>query len=415
MVSSRATTDVDVVVIGGGAAGIAAGFALRNSSLSICILEARNRVGGRAHTLSQGMPAPLDLGCEWLHSANVNPVVAVAERLGLTIDKRAPVWGSSVGRNFPSEDKQAFEAASSRFWDALERAARDGQADRAASEFLVPNDRWNPLLAAISTYYNGVEPEGVSVIDLDRYVDTGVNWRIAEGYGTFVSRAAAGLDIRFDSAVHLIDHSGKQIRVETTRGTVTARYVVVTVPTDVLVDGSIRFLPYLPDKLAAAASLPLGLADKVFFAVADGAGLVSGHVFGAPKCLEAFSFDVCLYGRPIVEGFVGGRYARALEDAGPAAFEAEARAQLTSALGADVQRHLTFLRSTAWARDPWSRGSYSHARVGAADARQTLKMPISERIYFAGEACSATFFSTAHGAWQSGIDVAAALRATIDK
>ncbi len=412
MVSSNCEPDVDVLVVGAGAAGIAVGFALRNSGLSVRILEARDRIGGRAHTLTQGMPAPLDLGCEWLHSADVNPVVAVAEQLGLTIDRRAPMWGTSIGANFPPADYEAFQKASSRFWDALEKAARDGGPDRAASDFLERGNRWNPLLSAVSNYYNGVEPEAVSIIDLDRYVDTGTNWRIAEGYGTFVGRAAEGLDIRFGCGVRRVDHSGARLRIETDSGAMTARSVVVTIPTDVLADGVIRFSPDLPEKYEAAAALPLGLADKIFFSLSPEADVPSGHVFGAPSRLEAFSFDVRLHGRPLVEGFVGGRYARALEDGGPRAFEAEARDQLTDALGADVQRHLTFLSASSWARDPFSRGSYSHARVGRADARKVLAEPIDNRIFFAGEACSATFFSTAHGAWQSGVEVAAKLRNT---
>ena len=410
MVSSASIVDVDIVVIGAGAAGVAAGHTFRDSGLAVCIIEARDRAGGRAHTLTQGVPAPLDLGCEWLHSADINPIVPVAQSLGLTIDRRAPDWSTHVGRNFPPEERQAFQASSSRFWDAMEQAARDGGPDRAASELLEPGNRWNPLLSAISTYYNGVEPDGVSVVDLDRYVDTGVNWRIAEGYGTFVGHAAEGLNIRYGCAARVIDHSGACVRIETNDGTIAARAVIVTVPTDVLASGDVRFRPELPDKRAAAADLPLGLADKVFFAIADGADLPSGHIYGAPNRTEAISFDLRLHGRPLVEGFVGGRFARALEDGGPSAFEAEARAQLTAALGADVQRDLTFLCATAWARDPWARGSYSHARIGCVEARVSLRASIEHRIFFAGEACSSNFFSTAHGAWETGLDAAAAVR-----
>ena len=410
MVSSDSIFDVDIVVVGAGAAGVAVGHALRDSGLAVRIIEARDRVGGRAHTLTHGMPVPLDLGCEWLHSADINPVVPVAEALGMTIDRRAPDWSTHVGRNFPQDDRTAFQTASTRFWDAMEQAARDGGPDRPASELLEPGNRWNPLLSAISTYYNGVEPDKVSVVDLDRYVDTGVNWRIAEGYGTFVARVAERLDIHYGCAVRVIDHSSTIVRVETDGGTIAARAVIVTVPTDVLASGAIRFRPDRPDKLAAAADLPLGLADKVFFAIADGADLPSGHIYGAPDRTEAISFDLRLHGRPLVEGFVGGRFARGLEDGGPDAFEAEARAQLTTALGADVHRHLIFLHATAWARDPWACGSYSHARVGRVEARALLQAPIENRIFFAGEACSSNFFSTAHGAWMTGFDAAAAVR-----
>ena len=92
--------------------------------------------------------------------------------------------------------------------------------NRPAATLLPPNGRWNALIQAISTYYNGTELENVSVIDLDRYVDTGTNWRIAEGYGTFVTGAAAPLTVRCACPVRAIDHSGGILRIDTDAGMV---------------------------------------------------------------------------------------------------------------------------------------------------------------------------------------------------
>ena len=411
MVTSVSLSDIRVAVIGAGAAGVAAARRLRAAGLSVCVLEARGRVGGRAHTIYDSQAGPLDLGCKWLHSADLNPVVDAARALGLTIDTSRPDWGSHVGGGFPPDARADFQAASSCFWSAAERAAQDGGPDRAASTVLEPGNRWNPLIEAISSYYNGVALSEVSLVDLDRYVDTGVNWRIAEGYGTFVEQAASGLDLRLDCTVHTIDHSGPALKLETSQGALTAHAAIVTLPTDVLAAGGLAFRPALPTKVAAAAALPLGVADKLYFAVRPGADLPSGHLFGTTDSADTISFDIGLRGRPVVEGFLGGAFARALEAEGPAAFEAAARAQLRAMLGADIDKDLTFLRATAWARDPFSLGSYSHARPGFADQRAVLSEPVGERLYFAGEACSRTFFSTAHGAWQTGIDAADAILA----
>lgn len=368
-------------------------------------LEARERVGGRAYTLAEGMPVPLDLGCEWLHSADRNAVVPIARSLGLTIDRSKPTWGSHIGGGFPPGERAAFGEASSQFWDALETAAHNGGPDRPAADFLKPGNRWNGLIGAISTYYNGVEPEGVSVVDLGRYVDTGVNWRVAEGYGTFVTRAAAGLDVRLGCPVLAIDHSGTTVRVGTDRGEVTARAAIVTLPTGVLAAGAIAFTPALPDHLHAASVLPLGLADKVFFRLSAGSALPDGHFWGALDRSETFSFEVSR-DRGVVSGFVGGRFARDLERGGPRAFEAGAREQIAGMVGGDVLKDLTFLCATGWACDPFSRGAYSHARPGFADQRAVLATPVDDRLVFAGEACSRHFFSTAHGAWETGIEAA---------
>ena len=412
MVTRSRTTDFDVAVVGAGAAGIAAAKSLIKHGLSVVVLEARTRIGGRAHTLRDTASAPLDLGCEWLHSADKNAVVPVAETLGLTIDRSSPGWGAHVGPGFPAGQRAAFEAASGRFWEALESAAQRGGPDQPASDFLESGNRWNPLIGAISTYYNGVEPDGVSVVDLDRYVDTGVNWRIREGYGTFVERAAVGLDVRLGCVVHAIDHVGPAVRIATDSGTISVAAAIVTLPTDVLASGAIAFDPPVPDHLHAAASLPLGLADKVFFAIAPGADIPNGHFWGAIDRIETFSFHASRE-TGVLQGFVGGRFARALEQDGPHAFEAQARTQIAQMLGAEANAGLTFLCATQWARDPYSMGSYSHALPGLADQRAVLAAPVGGRLFFAGEACSRAFFSTAHGAWETGVAAADALVASL--
>ena len=413
MVIAGHTTDYDVAVIGAGAAGVAAAKTLLSLGLSVVIIEGRNRVGGRAYTSMNGT-VPLDLGCEWLHSADRNAVVPVAKAMGLSIDRSRPGWGAHVGPGFSLQQRDTFNDASNRFWAALETAARDGEPDRPASDFLEAGNRWNGLIGAISTYYNGVEPEGVSVVDLDRYIDTGVNWRIREGYGTFVERAAAGVDIRLGCPVLSIDHSGVSVGIATAAGTLTAAAVVVTVPTDVLAHGAIIFDPPLPDHLHAAASLPLGLADKVFFEIAAGSNIPEGHFWGATDRTETFSFEVSRH-RNVVQGFVGGRFARELERGGPSAFDSEARAQVSHMLGADAARQLRFLCATEWATDPFSLGAYSHARPGCADQRAVLATAVEGRLFFAGEACSRSFFSTAHGAWETGVAAAAAIVATLPR
>lgn len=409
LVISDRPTDADVVIVGAGAAGVAAALATTRAGLKTLVLEARDRIGGRAHTVSDRRGGILDLGCEWLHSADRNPLVALAQGFGFTIDRSKPDWGAHAGPGFPPAELADFHAASDRFWTALEQAAHDGGPDRPAADLLEPGNPWNPLIDAISTYYNGVELDRVSLVDLDRYVDTGVNWRIAEGYGAFVARAAAALDIRTGSSVSRIDHSGPSVRVVTGAGVLTARAVIVTVPTSLLAAGNIAFVPDLPRKREAAAALPLGLADKVFFAVEDGADIPSGHLFGSKDRVGTISFDLRPGGRPLIHGFAGGDFARSLEMGGERAFEAEARAQLTQMLGGDLARTITFLRATAWDSDPFARGAYSHALPGCADMRATLAEPVDGRLFFAGEACDRDFFSTAHGAWQTGCGAAKAV------
>jgi monoamine oxidase len=256
---------------------------------------------------------------------------------------------------------------------------------------------------AVSTYYNGVEYDGVSVLDYAAYEDSGVNWRVREGYGAAVARLAQGLPVVTDCGVSLIHHDGADLRLETSRGTLSARAVILAVPTPHIAQGRIRFSPGLPEKTEAAAGLPLGLADKAFLALAEPEDLpVDEHLFGRPDRTETGSYHLRPFGRPYIEAFVGAGLARTLEGEGPGAIAAFAIEELAGLLGSGVRRRLTPLGETAWASDPWALGSYSHALPHHADDRDTLAQPVDERIFFAGEATSTNFFSTTHGAWMSG-------------
>jgi len=152
------------------------------------------------------------------------------------------------------------------FYERLWQAAQKGK-DEPASLSLEPGNRWNPMIDAISTYINGCELDQVSLLDMDAYEDTDLNWRIRRGYGTLIAAYGATCPLALNCEVTLIDHSAKRVRIETSRGTLTADKVIVTVPTNLIGDEAIRFHPPLPAKVGAARGLPLGLADKVTLAL----------------------------------------------------------------------------------------------------------------------------------------------------
>src|SRR6516165_4091837 len=105
------STNADVVIVGAGAAGIAAARRLARSGLSVMALEATARIGGRAWTCNVA-GLPLDLGCRWLHSADRNPWTRIAETAGLTIDRRTPAWGRQHGDlGFPQAEQAAATQA----------------------------------------------------------------------------------------------------------------------------------------------------------------------------------------------------------------------------------------------------------------------------------------------------------------
>ncbi len=397
----------DVVIVGAGAAGLAALGRLSSVGLSVVAIEARPRAGGRAHTVRLRPDLPVDWGCGWLHSADINPLVGRIARAGFTIDRTPPVWERQSGNHgFPPQDQRAFNQAYDAFEARLEAAARTGE-DRPASEFLEPGGRWNPLIDAISSYYNGVEYDAVSVLDYAAYADSNVNWRVAEGYGAAVASFADPARLVLDCPVAAIRHDGPRVRLETARGALSARAVVVAVPTSTLAEERIVFTPGVPRKTEAAAGLPLGLANKVFLLLDRPDDLPrDGHLVGATDRTETCSYHLRPFGRPYVEAFLGGRLARGLEAEGPGAMTAFALEELTGLMGANFRRGLTPAGETAWAADPWSMGAYSHALPGCAGMRAELARSVDDRLFFAGEATSPTSYSTAHGAWESGLRAA---------
>jgi monoamine oxidase len=404
---SSLPSSVDVAIIGAGAAGLGAANALSNSGLSVIVLEARDRLGGRAHTIMASPEVTFDVGCGWLHSADQNSFVKIAERLNFDLNRNLPPWRErAYGKAFPQADRDEFIRALEAFYDRAEEAAKTAERsgrDSPASICLEPGNRWNPMIDAISTYINGCELDQVSILDMDAYEDTDINWRIRRGYGALVAAYGAACPVALNCVVTLIDHSGKRIRIETSRGTLDAGKVIVTVPTNLIADEAIGFHPPLPAKVDAARGLPLGLADKVTLALDEPEALpVEGNLRAATMRTEMGTYHMRPFGQPCIDGFFGGRFAQSLEDAGDGALAAASIDEIVSILGNDFRRKLKPLAESRWAHDPFARGSYSHALPGHADKRAVLAAPVDGRLFFAGEATSPEFFSTAHGARDSG-------------
>jgi monoamine oxidase len=339
------------------------------------------------------------------------------------VHRRPPEWTSRLSRSGETPAAEADWLATRETQGRLRRKAASEQEDRSLASTLPPGGRWNQLLDATSTWANGAELDRVSVKDYVRYDDnsTNVNWRLGEGYGRLFETLAEGLPVALDTSVSRVDHRGPTIELETARGTVRARRVVTTVPTSILAAEALRFTPALPEKIAAAAGLPLGVDDKLFIALDDEASDLAGDLgqdgflVGSTTRRETMSYQLRPLGRPAIYCFFGGRFAAAMEREGAAAMFAFAADELADILGSGIRNHISPLAATAWLHDPWSRGSYSYAMPGHSGDRATLAAPVDERLFFAGEATSPNFFSTAHGAYMTGVAAADAVLASLGR
>jgi monoamine oxidase len=399
--------DSEIAIIGGGAAGIAAGRRLREAGHDCLIVEARSRLGGRAFTVEGPSGAALDLGCGWLHSADRNPWVAIVEAEGFTIDRTAPPWSRpSLPGVFKPGEQDEFNKAMGEFFERLSAAVAKGK-DMPASELLESGNRWNNLITAVGTYISGTELQNMSALDFEHYEDTEVNWRVKEGYGTAIAAHGKNVPVVFDSPVTRIDHSGKRVKIVTAKGDIMADQVIITLPTNVLAERADFFAPTLPEKTRAASRLPLGLADKLFLLLDRAEEFEpGGRLFGSTERSGTGTYHMRPFARPLIECFYAGQCARDLEAGGERAFFNFAVKELTSHLGSDFAKRVKPSLVHPWGRDPYAQGSYSYAVPGAAYERAMLARPVDDRLFFAGEACSAHDFSTAHGAYLTGVAAA---------
>ncbi|MFG1391523.1 flavin monoamine oxidase family protein [Xanthobacter agilis] len=416
------TCTPDVVVIGAGAAGLAAGVRLMEAGADFRVLEAASVRGGRAATDRETLGVPFDLGCHWLHDARANPFVPIARALGFAFDdSRGCRRGSRVhlGARFatPDEARDAEDAVEAAF-EAVTAHGRAGH-DVAASEVLPDLGRWEPLARHWLSLMSAAPPDRISTLDFSLYRDTEDNWPVLDGYGDLVLAHARHVPVTLNCPVTRIDHSGPRIVIESGEGTLHCRIVIVAVSTAVVAKGRLSFSPALPPHLGEAfAALPLGVAEKVallfdkdVFGVAPRTGL---DAFDESRA-EALAVSAILNpaGVPAAVVHIAGPDAGALVRAGEGAMVDFAASALGRAFGPDLKRHVRRARVSRWSAQPFIGGAYSCALPGAGDLRHLLAEGLDARIFFAGEAVGGPAFSTAHGAHLSGIAAAEAALARL--
>jgi monoamine oxidase len=408
-------SSVDAVVVGAGAAGIAAARHLlaKRPDLSVIVLEAASRIGGRASSVrpdSLGGHA-VDLGCGWFHGSRDNEWLKIAQELGFAIDRTPAPWTDPeriIARNKGAE--ALARKAINGFFERLGRYDTE-RADAAWSVVVPPDDNWISRFEPLANFLNGADLASSSIADFQNYdPGGGPDLRTKDGYGTVVAAYGRPLNIHLETAVERIEHRGaRSVRITTNRGTLNASVVIVTVSTTVLANETIRFDPPVPVKIEAASKLPLGKVNKLFLAVVPGTELPPDrNLMGTHGSGGTASYQIRPFGTAAIEAYFGGQLAEDLERGGTRAATAFAIDELVDCFGSGIRNKLAFAAASSWCADRWIGGGYSYALPGQAGQRQRLAAPIDARLFFAGEACSPKKFSTAHGAYESGIAAAEA-------
>lgn len=411
------TPNPDVVVIGAGAAGIAAARRVIASGRSVQVIEAADRIGGRAFTDTATFGVPYDHGCAWLQGPSDLPHLKAARDLGMTLHNH-----DTARDVFYVGDSRASRTAQSQYDRAYARlqTALDTDADVSAAS-LAPLT--HPMDAVAHTWTGpmdfGVDLADLSTADVNAYPDFDVNYLVREGLGSLVAHLGRALPVRLKTAATGVDWSGAGVRVHTTQGTIDARAVIVTVSTGVLASGAIDFTPPLPaSKAQAIDDVPMGLLTRIGLQF-DGArfGLSENDflTYAVPNQLPAKASYFLTFptGHDIVVGFVGGQFGWDLSRAGQAAAVDFALGEFVKMMGADARKHVVKGHMSGWADNPLTLGAYSAARPGKAASRDVLAQPLGDRVFFAGEALAGGYIALMSGAHLSGDAVARDVVATL--
>jgi monoamine oxidase len=404
-------TTPDIIVIGAGAAGIGAGLALARAQVPFIIIEAKDRIGGRAFTDTTSLGHLWDHGCHWFHSADRNILRRMADRIGHGYREtpRAPIARRYIGAEWISNPFDGDFV-----WDLLGAVAEAGEQGRdvPASDLLDRDHPWYPLIHHWINLMYSVEPAQVSTLDAGRYEDTHVNLPVRDGYGALIAKLAAGLPIKTGLAVKRVTVESRHVSVETNAGYLAAKSVIIAVPARMLETGVLRLSPALPAAVEQAFhDVPMGWYEKI--AIGFDAPLFEGphppyaDIFDpVSPATRPLNFELNPFGRPIAVTHIAGDFAREMERRGEPEMIGFALDTLVKVFGSDIRRRVVKSVTTHWSSDPYINGAYSCAKPGHADARKIFAEPLHDRIFLAGEHVHQSKMATAHGAYETGIAAA---------
>jgi len=397
---------VDVVIVGAGAAGIAAARRLTAAGRRVAIVEAAPEIGGRCVTDTKIFGVPYDRGAHWIHMPDINPVAKLATQTGLDIYPAPPGQRIRVGRRFARESEmEDFLATQVRATTAIADAARKG--DVACSQAL-PKDlgEWRSTIEFfLGPFGCGKDLSEISALDFSRSSERDIDAFCRQGFGTLLTKLAAGLPVQLNAPVTAIEWGRRTaVEVVTPRGRLTAPAAIVTASTNVLAARKIKFDPELPKRqLDALFKLKLGSYDHVTLELpGNPLGLRTDELVleksNGPRTASIFANAS---GSTLCMIDVGGSFGRDLAEKGEKEMIAFALDWLTNLFGSDMKTLVRRRHATRWNEEPWVLGAFSAAMPGGQSARRVLIEPLN-RMYFAGEAVHETLWGTVGGAWESG-------------
>ena len=412
-----------IIVIGAGLAGLVAAKTLQAQGHEVLVLEARDRIGGRISTSTKWPDMPLDLGATWIHGVKGNPLTQLAQ--SLQVKQIATSYDSSItyntaGKALSSAEDASLEKVRKQVLNAIKQAQNQAsdRSIRAAIEplFTQASPATQRLINFILS--GNIEQEYAgSAAELSAYwydaskAFAGQDALFAKGFHVITDYLAQGLSIKLGQAVQTIHWQSQPLRVITQHGEFKADQVLVTLPLGVLQAKRVQFLPDLPNsKQTAIAKLGMGVLNKCY--------LRFNKVFW-PTDVDWLEYIPSEHGKwtewvsfmrsaklPILLGFNAAERGKAIEAWTDQQIVSSAMQTLRTLYGTAIPDPVDY-QITRWASDPFALGSYSYNAVGSTPSmRKELAKPLANTVFFAGEASETNYFSTAHGAYLSGLRAA---------
>ena len=407
--------EADIVVIGAGAAGIAAARRIMAANRKVVVVEAASQIGGRCITDTTTFDVPFDRGARWMHNPDTNPMIRLARSVGLDVLPAPSGQKMRIGRrNARAGEIEEFLAALVRANRAIDEAAR-GKLDSSCASVL-PKDLGDWAGAAefmLGASFAGKDLKELSAIDKARAQDRNAAIACRQGLGTLITKLGEQAPVALSTPASRISWSNRDVSVETQGGKIAARAAIVTVSTNVLIAGAIKFAPDIPKRtLDAASKLTLGSYDHIVLQLpGNPLGLARDDiVIEQSNSMKTALIYANIGGSSLCSIDVGGSFGRDLSAQGEAAMVAFAKEWLTKLFGSEVAAAVKKSSATRWNAAPFALGAMSAASPGGQSSRKVLSEPIG-CMYLAGEATHETLWGTIDGAWESGERAAeAALR-----
>jgi monoamine oxidase len=400
-------SQLDTIVVGAGAAGLSAARILQRNGLRVRVLEAKNRIGGRAFTDRESFAVPFDHGCTWLSAGDYNPLLKLAMEEGRRMEAR--FFPTANTKTF-LEDRWATEDEESeknRFMSECERALREtaeSGLDVAWTDLIDAKSPWMSYLNGRNER-DGATTSACSTLDVARNQGSGEPLFVYDGYGSLIEALGEGLPIELEAEVDRINWSGEGVVIRSSKGKFSSRTAIVTVSTGVLASNQIEFEPALPAAWRAAIeSLPLGSFVKVAIQfdrdANDGFRGDSFVYFEKPSIF--IDIVTGLDEHRMAIAYIFGERAIEIERMSEADALDFILARLEKVFGSGIRDRVVTSSRTRWGCDPHVLGSYAAALPGRSDARAQLAATLGDRILFAGEATSKAHYGFAHGAYLEG-------------